>query len=138
VQEAEYVAFWVRQDVPVLGSGLADVGGLGTEIEQPFQLGVLVAIGGVDVDVQAELPGPRVAATDEDEGGLRAAEAGLGRPDLDDTVALPAELYVAEDVAPERGEPFGVGCVDDQFTDAACHAGQCTETTREVASRSSF
>jgi hypothetical protein len=41
---------------------LADVDGPGAESEQPLQLGVLVAVVGVDVDVQSELPGPRVAA----------------------------------------------------------------------------
>jgi hypothetical protein len=58
VQEAEFVAFRVGQNVPALGAALADVGGSGAEGEQPFQLGVLVAVGGVDVDVQPELPGP--------------------------------------------------------------------------------
>jgi hypothetical protein len=126
VQEAEFVAFRVGQDVPALGSGLADVGGPGAESEQPLQLGVLVAIGGVDVDVQSKLPGPRVAAGAKDEGGLRAAEAGVGRPDLDASIVLPAEFDVAEDLAPECGEPVGVGGVDDQLTDAACHARQYT------------
>ena len=94
--------------------------------EQPLQLGVLVAVGGVDVDVQSELPDPRVTGGAEDEGGLRAAEAGVGRPDLDASVVLPTEFDVAEDVAPERGEPIGVSGVDDQLTDAACHVRQCT------------
>jgi hypothetical protein len=31
-------------------SGLADVGPAGTELEQAFELGVLIAVGGVDVD----------------------------------------------------------------------------------------
>ena len=126
MQEAEFVAFWVGQDVPALGAGLTDVGGPGAESEQPLQLGVLVAVGGVDVDMQSELPGPRVAAGAEDEGGLRTAEAGVGRPDLDASVVLPAEFDVAEDLAPECGEPAGVGDVDDQLTDAARHARQCT------------
>src|SRR5439155_22879029 len=126
VQEAEFVAFWVGQDVPALGAGLADVDGPGAESEQPLQLGVLVAVGGADVDVQSELPGPRVAAGAEDEGGLRAAEAGVGRPDLDASVVLPAQFDVVEDLAPECCEPVGVGGVDDQLTDAACHARQCT------------
>ena len=126
VQEAEFVAFWVGQHVPAVGAGLADVGGPGAESEQPLQLGVLVAVGGVDVDVQSELPGPRVAAGADDEGGLRAAEADVGRPDLDASVVFPAEFDVAEDLAPECGEPVGVGGSDDQLTDAACHARQCT------------
>lgn len=131
MQEAEFVAFWVGQDVPALGADLADVGGPGAESEQPLQLGVLVAVGGVDVDVQPELPGPRVAAGAEDEGGLRATEAGVGRPDLDASVVFPADFDVAEDLAPECGEPAGVGGVDDQLTDAACHARQCRQATRE-------
>src|ERR1017187_10871938 len=74
VQEAEFVAFWVGQDVPALGPGRADVGGPGAESEQPLQLGVLVAVGGVDVDVQPELPGPQVGTGAEDEGRLQRSE----------------------------------------------------------------
>src|SRR3981081_2625005 len=107
VQEAEFVAFWVGQDVPALGAGLADVDGPGAESEQPLQLGVLVAVSGVDVDVQSELPGPRVATGAEDEGGLRGTEAGVGRPDPDASVVLPARFALAEALAPEWGEPVG-------------------------------
>src|SRR6266536_1159027 len=35
-QEAEFVAFWVGQNVPALGAALADVGGSGSESEQPL------------------------------------------------------------------------------------------------------
>jgi hypothetical protein len=112
-QEAEFVAFWVGHNVPTLGAGLPDVGAPGAENEQPLQLSVLVAVGGVDVDVQSELPGSRVAAGAEDEGGLRAAEADVGRPDLDAAVVLPTEFDVAQDLAPECGEEVGVGGVDD-------------------------
>src|ERR1017187_1385312 len=131
VQEAEFVAFWVGQNVPALGAALADVGGSGAESEQPIQLGVLVAVGGVDVDVQPELPGPRVGTRAEDEGRLQAAEAGVRRPDLDAPVVFPSEFDIAEDLAPERGEPAGIGGVDDQLTDAACHARQCRQATRK-------
>ena len=113
MQEAEFVAFWVGQNVPALGAALADVGGSGAESEQPLQLGVLVAVGGVDVDVQPELPGPRVGTGAEDEGRLQAAEAGVRRPDLDAPVVFPSEFDVAEDLAPERGEPAGIGGVDN-------------------------
>jgi hypothetical protein len=125
-KRAEFVAFWVGQNVPTLGASLADVGWPGAESEQPLQFGVLVAVDGVDVDMQSELPGPRIAARAEDEGWLRTAEANVGRPDLDAAVVLPAEFDVAEDLTPESGEPVGVGGVDDQLTDAACHASQCT------------
>src|SRR5579859_1602803 len=131
VQEAEFVAFWVGQDVPALGASLADVGGSGAQSQQPLQLGVLVAVGGVDVDVQPELPGPRVGTGAEDQGRLQAAEAGVRRPDLDAPVVFAAEFDVAEDLAPERGESAGIGGVDDQLTDAACHARQCRQATLE-------
>jgi len=130
VQEAEFVAFRVGENVPAFGAALADVGGSGAESEQPLQLGVLVAVGGVDVDVQPELPGPRVGTRAEDEGRLQAAEAGVRWPDLDAPVVFPSEFDVAEDLAPERGEPAGIGGVDDQLTDAACHARQCRQATR--------
>jgi hypothetical protein len=100
-QEAEFVAFWVGQNVPTLGTSLADVGWPGAESKQSLQFGVLIAVEGVDVDMQSELPGPRIAARTEDEGWLRAAEADVGRSDLDAAVILPAELDVTEDLAPE-------------------------------------
>ena len=112
-QEAEFVAFWVGQNVPALAASLADVGGPGAKSEQPLQFGVLVAVEGVDVDVQSEPPRPRLAAWAEDESRLRAAEADVGRPDLDAAVVLAAKFDVTEDTAPERGEPVGVGSVDD-------------------------
>jgi hypothetical protein len=116
--EAELIALWVGQNVPLLLAGLSDDGGPGAEGEQPLQLGVLVPVDGVDIDVQGELTGPRIAAGAQDDGRLQATESGVGRPDLDRTI-LPAKLNVTEDLAPEHGEPFGVGAVEDQFTDAA-------------------
>jgi hypothetical protein len=127
VQEAEFIAFRVGQNVPAFGAALADVGGSGAESEQPLQFGVLVAVGGVDVDVQPELLGPPVGAGAEDEGRLQAAEAGLRGPDLDASVVFAAEFDVAEDLAPERGEPAGIGGGDDELTDATCHARQCRQ-----------
>ena len=56
-EEAELVAFRVGEDVPGLGAGLANAGGLGAEGEEAFELGFLVAVGGADVKVQAELAG---------------------------------------------------------------------------------
>jgi hypothetical protein len=126
-QEAELVAFRVGQDVPAFRAGLADVGGPGAKSEQPLELGLLVPVSRVDVDVQPELPGLRVAARAEDEGGLQPAEAGVRRPDLDASVVFAAEFDVAENLAPECGQPLGVGAVDDQLTDAVCHIRQSTE-----------
>lgn len=87
--------------MPALGAALADVHGPRAERQQPLQLGFLVPVGGADVDVQPELAGARVAAGAEDEGGLRAAGPGAGRPDLDAPVVLPAQLPVPEDLAPD-------------------------------------
>ena len=109
LEQAELIALGVGKNVPGLLTGLADVGRARPELQESFELAVLFAVGGVDVDVQSELPGPRVAAGAEDEGGLRAAEAGVGWPDLDASVVFPAEFDVAEDLAPERGEPAGTG-----------------------------
>jgi hypothetical protein len=125
VQQTEFVAFWVGQNVPALGASLADVGGPGAESEEPLKFGALVAVDGVDVDVQSELPSPRSAVRAEDEGWLRAAEASVGRPDLDAAVVLPAEFDVTENFAPERGQHVRVCSGDNELTDAACHARQC-------------
>jgi hypothetical protein len=132
-QEAELVAFRVGQHVPAFCAGLADVGGPGAEGEQPLQLGVLVAVGGVDVDVQSEFAGARVVARAQDQCRLQAAEAGVGRADLDTAVVLAAEFDVAEDLAPERSQPLGTGAVDDQLADAVRQARQCTEATPGTA-----
>jgi hypothetical protein len=72
------------------------------------------------------LPVLGVPTGDNDERGLRAAEAGVGRPDLDGTVILPAELDVTEDLAPECGKPVGIGGIEHELTDAARHARECT------------
>ncbi len=112
--------------MPRLVARLADVGGPRAEGEEPLELGVLVAVGGVDVEVQRELAGTRVGARAEDEGRLRAAEPDVGRADLDRAVLLAVELDVAEDVAPEPGEQLGVGAVEDQLADAGRHASQPT------------
>ena len=69
LQQAELVALGVGEHVPALVAGLADVGPGGAEAEQPLELGVLVAVGGVDVDVQPELARRRVGDRTEDQGG---------------------------------------------------------------------
>lgn len=57
LEQAELITLGVGQDMPLLVPGLADVGPAGTELQEAFELGVLVAVGGVDVDVQPGLPG---------------------------------------------------------------------------------
>jgi hypothetical protein len=64
--------------VPLLVAGLPDVGRTGTEGEQAFQLGLLVPVNRVNVDVQAELSRSRFAAGAQDNSGLQAAESRVG------------------------------------------------------------
>src|SRR4028119_266760 len=56
-QQAEGVALGVGEHVPALPAGLPDVGAGGPQLEQSSQLGVLVAVGGAEVQVQAGLAG---------------------------------------------------------------------------------
>jgi hypothetical protein len=60
--------------VPGLLAGLADVGRTRPQLQQAFELGVLIAVGGVDVDVQPGLPLLRLVPAAEDDRRLRAAE----------------------------------------------------------------
>ncbi len=49
-QQTEFVAFRVGQHVPA-DVTLADIGGRGTEIEQPLEFGVLLPVGGVEIEL---------------------------------------------------------------------------------------
>ena len=118
-QQAGLVSLRVGEDVPVLLAGLAHVGRDRAEVEQPLQIGGLVAVGRADVDVQAQPARGRVVDRTEDQRRGGAAEPG-GGTDLDGAV-LTRELPVAEDVGPEPGQGLGVAAVDDEFADAAGH-----------------
>src|SRR4028118_1318886 len=72
-QQAERVALGVGEHVPALLAGLPDVRPGGAQVQQPLHLGVLVAIGRVEVQVQ-----PRLARTGL--GHRRAAQRGGGPP----------------------------------------------------------
>jgi hypothetical protein len=61
----------------------------------------------------------------QDDGGLQAAEAGIGWPDLNRAL-IPVEFDVSEHVTPELGEQFGIFAVQDQFADSARHGRQCS------------
>ena len=80
MQEAEFVALGVGQDMPGLLAGLADVGRARPELQEAFEFGVLIAVGGVDVDVQPKLATLGFVRPIEDDGGLRTAEASLRGP----------------------------------------------------------
>ena len=126
-QQAELVALRVGQHVPGLGPGLSDLDGPGAEREQPGQLGGLVPVGRVDVQVQPQLLPLGLGAQAEDQRRLRPAEAGPG-PDLHPVVG-PAQLHVVEHLRPERGQPVGVRAVQHQLGDPARHR----QTVRDAA-----
>lgn len=106
--------------MPRLLAGLSNLDSAGTGREQPLQLVVLVPVGGTHIDVQTQLSGLGLVSLAEDDRGLRAAEADARRPDLD--VCPDAfQLDIAQYLAPEPRQQFGITCVQDQFGDATCH-----------------
>jgi len=102
----------------LLVSCLSHVGRPRAEGQQPFQLGVLVPVHRVDVNVQRKPPRARVGAGAQDDCGLQSPEPGIGWTDLDRPV-LPVKFLLAQHVTPEPREQFGVGTIEDQFTDSA-------------------
>lgn len=52
-EQTELIAFGVGQDMPLLIAALTDVSRPGAERQQSREFGILVAIGGVDVQVQS-------------------------------------------------------------------------------------
>src|SRR5271165_5212923 len=119
LEQAELVAFGVGEDVPLLLAGLADVGRACPELQEAFEFGVLIAVGGIDVDVQPGLPLLRLVPATEDDRRLRAAEP-FARPDLD-AVLLAIEHYEVQDLAPERRQHLRVAATEHELTDTACH-----------------
>jgi hypothetical protein len=74
LEQAELIALGVGKDMPGLLAGLADVGRARPQLQQALELGDLIAVGGVDVDVQPGLPLLRLVPAAEDDRRLRAAE----------------------------------------------------------------
>jgi len=106
--------------MPRLGAGLPNIGSAGAGGEQPLQLFVLTPVGGIHIDVQTQLACLGLVSPAQDDCGLWAAEADSRRPDL--YVSSDAfQLDIAQYVAPEPREQFGITCVQDQFGYAACH-----------------
>lgn len=106
--------------MPTLGAGLPDIDSAGAGREQPLQLIVLFPVGGIHIDVQTQLAGLGLVSLAEDDRGLRAPEADARRPDL--YVSLDAfQLDIAQYLAPEACQQFGITYVQDQFGYATCH-----------------
>ena len=66
--------------------------------QEALELGVLIAVGGVDVDVQPGVPVLRLVAADEDDRRLRAAEP-FARAYLDEDLLFAIELCEVQDLA---------------------------------------
>jgi hypothetical protein len=134
-QQAKLVALRVGQHVPAFVAGLADVGPAGARREQSVEFRLLVAVGGVDVDVQPKPSTLGFVCPVEDDGGLRTAEASLRRSDLDAAVDA-VELDIAEDRAPEPGQQVRIVCVKDEFRYATCHRATLSRGPRPRPTRS--
>ena len=88
--------------------------------QDALKLGVLIAVGGVDVDVQPCVPGLRLVVADEDDRRLRAAEP-FARAYLDEDLLFAIKLYEVADLAPEPGKHLGVAALENELTDTARH-----------------
>src|SRR6202034_1867548 len=85
LEQAELVAFWIDEDLPGRLRRLTDVDELGPGGQGALELSVLIAVGGVDVDVQPGIPVLRLVVADEEDRRLRAAEP-FSRTGLDATL----------------------------------------------------
>src|SRR4051812_18322169 len=121
--------------MPLLLPCLADIGRARTELQKPFELGVLIAVGGVDVDVQPGFPLLRLIPATEDDRRLRTTEP-FARPDLQRAVVLAVEHDEVQDLAPEPRQHLRVAATEHELTDTTCHKkpalslGTAGETTR--------
>ncbi len=97
----------------------------GAESEQSFELGVLISIGCIDVDVQSRFRRLGILTGDEDDGRLRAAET-VARTDLDGTVTLPVQYDEVQHLTPERCQGLGIATSEYEFTDSTCHGREFT------------
>src|SRR5215469_16093186 len=120
LEQAELIAFRVGKNVPGLLAGLANVGRTRPELQQAFKLGILIAVGGVDVDVQPGLPRLRLVPAAEDDRRLRAAEP-FARPDLEAAVLFAIEHDEVQDLAPEPRQRLWVAATEHELTDTTCH-----------------
>jgi hypothetical protein len=106
--------------MPILGAGLPNIDSAGAGREQPLQLIVLFPVGGIHIDVQRQLAGLELVSLAEDDRGLRAPEADVRRPYL--YVTLDAfQLDIAQYLAPEPRQQFGITYFQDQFGYATSH-----------------
>lgn len=120
LEQTELVALGIGQDMPRLVSGLANIGWAGTELEKTIELGILIAIGGVHINVEAGLSLPRLIRATEENRRLRTTEP-FPRPNLERTILLAVEHDKVKDVAPEECQDLGVSAIEHEFTDTTGH-----------------
>jgi hypothetical protein len=119
-EKAKLIAFGVGKNVPCFIAGLADVGRTRPKTQEAFEFGVLIAVGGVDVDVQARLPRFRLIPAAEDDRRLWATEP-FAWPDLDHLARLAVKHHEIQYFAPELRQYLGVMATEYKFTDTTCH-----------------
>ena len=100
LEQAELVAFRIGEDVPGRLRRLTDVDEPSPGGQETLELGVLIAVGRVDVDVQPGMPVPRIVVADEEDRRLRTAEP-FARTYLYAALRFAIELYKVQDLAPE-------------------------------------
>jgi hypothetical protein len=120
LEQAELVAFWIGEDVPGRLRGLTDVDEFRPGGQEALELGILIAVGGVDVDVQPGMPVLRLVVADEEDRRLRAAEP-IARTYLDAARLFAIQLHEVQDLAPEPRQHLGVAALEHELTDTACH-----------------
>jgi hypothetical protein len=106
--------------MPFLLPCLADVGWASTELQKAFELGVLIAVGGVDVDVQPGFPLLRLIPATEEDRRLRTAEP-FARPDPHRAVVCASEHDEVQDLAPEPRQHLRVAATEHEIADTTRH-----------------
>ena len=105
--------------MPLFLPCLADVGRASPELQEAFELGILIAVGGVDIDVESGLPLLRLLPATEDDRRLWAAEP-FAWPDLDASL-LAIEHDEVQDLAPEPRQRLRVAATEHELTDTTSH-----------------
>ena len=90
-----------------------------TELQQAFELGSLIAVGGADVDVQPDFPLLRLIPATEDDRRLRTAEP-FARPDLHRAVVLAIEHSEVQGLAPEARQHLRAAATEHELAETTC------------------
>ena len=119
-EKAEFIPFRVGEHIPRFLAALPDVSVLRPCGKEALELGVLVAVGGVEIEMQAQLTVLGLLGPAENQSGLKAAEP-LRRSDLD-IVALSSQLHKAQHLAPEPRKQLWLTTIQHQLCNTTGHA----------------